>query len=56
MFAITNDIHLRLIGDDNDELDDDPFMVMHKIVRNDAIDAATFDSRCQADLLFMLVD
>ena len=36
-------------------MDEDPFMVLHKIVRQDTIDASTFDSRCQADLLQMLV-
>jgi hypothetical protein len=29
-----------------EEMDEDPFVVMHKIVRADSVDAATFDSRC----------
>lgn len=36
-------------------MDEDPFVILHKIVRQDTIDASTFDSRCQADLLHMLV-
>jgi hypothetical protein len=30
--------------------------VLHKIVKKDCIDAATFDMRTQADLLCMLID
>lgn len=44
------------MGDESEEMDGDPFIVMHKIVRQDSVDAATFDSRCQTDLLFMLVN
>ena len=33
----------------------DPFEVMHRIVKKDCIDGATFDSRTQADLIAMLV-
>ena len=33
----------------------DPFEVIHKIVKKDCIDGATFDSRTQADLICMLL-
>ena len=56
LIELVDETHRRLIGEENEILDEDPFMVMHKIVRQDAIDAATFDSRCQADLMMMLVD
>ena len=47
----------RTISSDGFDKDtEDPFVVMHKIVKKDAIDAATFDAMCQADLLSMLVD
>jgi hypothetical protein len=53
---IAGEIFLRTVGEDgNEEMDDDPWVVLHKVVRQDTVDAATFDSRCQADLLFMLV-
>ena len=53
---ISTDLHSRVIAeDDAEDMEDDPFMVLHKIVRQDTIDASTFDSRCQADLLHMLV-
>ena len=47
----------RTISSDGFDADhEDPFVVMHKVVKKDAIDAATFDAMCQADLLSMLVD
>jgi hypothetical protein len=33
----------------------DPFETLHKIVKKDCIDGATFDSRTQADLICMLI-
>jgi hypothetical protein len=52
---VATDLHKRVIADEEEEMDEDPFAVLHKIVRQDTIDASTFDSRCQADLLHMLV-
>ena len=34
----------------------DPFETLHKIVKKDCIDAATFDMKTQADLLSMLLE
>ena len=33
----------------------DPFETLHKIVKKDCIDGATFDARTQADLICMLL-
>ena len=40
----------------DEDLNEDPFVLLHKIVKKDAIDAATFDAMSQADLLSMLND
>ena len=47
----------RTVTSDGFEEDyEDPFVLLHKIVKKDAIDAATFDAMSQADLLSMLND
>ena len=47
----------RTVSSDGfDEDTEDPFVLLHKIVKKDAIDAATFDAMSQADLLSMLND
>jgi len=57
LYGIAGELHARTMSESEaEEMEDDPFVVMHKIVRQDSVDAATFDSRCQADLLFMLVN
>jgi hypothetical protein len=57
LHEISQALHARTMSESEaEEMDEDPFVVMHKIVRQDSVDAATFDSRCQADLLFMLVN
>jgi hypothetical protein len=38
-----------------DELVKEPFELIHKIVKKDCIDGATFDARTQADLICMLI-
>ena len=48
-------ISQKLISADG-HIQEDPFEVLHKIVKKDCIDAATFDVRTQADLLSMLID
>ena len=35
---------------------EDPFNFFHKIIKKDAIDAATFDSMSQADFLSMMTE
>ena len=48
----------RTISSDgfDEDSNDDPFVLLHKIVKKDCIDAATFDAMSQADLLSMLND
>ena len=43
----------KLVSED-EELSADPFEVIHKIVKKDCIDGATFDQRSQGDLICML--
>ena len=38
------------------EVIDDPFMFFHKIVKKDALDAATFDQQSQADFMSMMME
>ena len=35
---------------------EDPFVFFHKIVKKDALDAATFDAMSQADFLSMMTE
>ena len=35
---------------------EDEFFLLHKVIKQDAIDAATFDEMSQADLIHMLVE
>ena len=35
---------------------DDPFMFFHKLVKKDALDAATFDQFSQADFMSMMME
>jgi len=44
----------KLISAD-DDVEQEPFELIHKIVKKDCIDGATFDSRTQADLICMLI-
>ena len=46
LYRISNDLHKRVIADDDEEAEEDPFIILHKIVRWDTIDASTFDARC----------
>ena len=46
----------RLIGEDGFPETEDPFMFMHKIIKKDALDAATFDSMSQADFIAMMTE
>ena len=36
--------------------DDEPFVFFHKVVKKDALDAATFYAQSQADFMCMLLD
>ena len=58
LHELINDLHLRFIpGDDGyDPLTTDPFVLLHQIVKKDVIDAATFDTRTQADFLVLMLD
>lgn len=53
--SLVEGISKKLISAEG-EIKEDPFEVLHKIVKKDCIDAATFDVRTQADLLSMLID
>jgi len=47
LYEISGALHARTMSESEvEEMDEDPFVVMHKIVRQDSVDAATFDSRC----------
>ena len=35
---------------------DDPFVTLHQIVKKDVIDAATFDTKTQAEYLSLMID
>ena len=56
MHALIDVLTRRLVSSDGFNTEQDPFDVLHKIVKKDCIDAATFDMRTQADLMCMLVD
>lgn len=56
LYTLIDSVSKRLISSDGFNRDNDPFEVLHKVVKKDCIDAATFDMRTQADLLCMLVD
>ncbi len=53
--SLVDGISKKLISAEG-QIQEDPFEVLHKIVKKDCIDAATFDVRTQADLLSMLID
>ena len=56
LHQLIDTVSKRLISSDGFNTENDPFDVLHKVVKKDCIDAATFDMRTQADLLCMLVD
>jgi len=55
--AFTETAKKRLLGEVMKvELADEPFVFFHKIVKKDALDAATFDAMSQADFMCMMLD
>ena len=42
--------------DENESVVDSPFEFFHKVVKKDALDAATFYAKSQADFMCMLLD
>lgn len=54
LLTFADEVAKRLISEDGFDSNEDPFKMFHKIVKKDAIDAATFDAMTQADLLAMM--
>lgn len=46
----------RLVSDDGFPETEDPFVFFHKIIKKDALDAATFDGLTQADFIAMMIE
>ena len=46
----------RILGEGDLLADEEPFTFFHKVVKKDALDAATFDAQSQADFMSMLLD
>ena len=53
-----NDLSRKTFGDlaDEGKEKEDPFVILHAIVKKDVIDAATYDTQTQAEQLSMMVD
>ena len=56
LFQFADATFKRVIGDQGFSENDDPFLFFHKIVKKDALDAATFDQTSQADSICMMQD
>ena len=56
LIAFADATYRRLVGEDGFPETEDPFMFFHRIIKKDTLDAATFDSQSQADLLSMLTE
>ena len=50
-------VYKRLVGEDAILPEtEDPFQFFHKVIKKDALDAATFDAQSQADFLSMMTE
>jgi len=56
LYALVNGLAQKLISSQGFEEGEDPFEVLHKVVKKDTIDAATFDAKTQAELMVMLIE
>ena len=57
LIAFADKTHRRLIESDSGfPENEDPFQFLHKIIKKDVLDAATFDAQSQADFLCMMID
>ena len=56
LFEFADETFKRCIGDQGFNPNDEPFLFFHKIIKKDALDAATFDQNSQADFLCMMME
>ena len=56
LYEFADSTHKRLVGEEGFPETEDPFVFFHKIVKKDALDAATFDAMSQADFLSMMTE
>jgi len=56
MMAFADSSYKRLVSDDGFPETEDPFVFFHKIIKKDALDAATFDALTQADFIAMMIE
>ena len=56
LFAFADSTYKRLVGEEGFPETEDPFLFFHKIVKKDALDAATFDAMSQADFISMMTE
>ena len=53
---MADSIYRKLIGEEGFPETDDPFLFFHRIVKKDALDAATFDAMSQANYMSMMME
>ena len=56
LMAFADATYKRLVGDDGFPETEDPFVFFHKVIKKDALDAATFDALTQADFIAMMIE
>ena len=56
MISFADAVARRMIRDEGFDEADDPLLFFHQIVKKDAIDASTFDTMTQADLMSMMIE
>lgn len=56
LYEFADAAHKRLVDESGFPETEDPFLFFHKIIKKDAMDAATFDAASQADFLFMMTE
>ena len=53
---MADSIFRKLVSDEGFPETDDPFLFFHRIVKKDALDAATFDAMSQANYMSMMME
>ena len=53
---MANNIYKKVIGEEQFPETEDPFLFYHRIVKKDALDAATFDAMSQAGYMSMMIE
>ena len=56
LYFFADQSYKRMVGDDGFPETEDPFVFFHKIIKKDALDAATFDALSQADFISMMIE